>query len=255
MTAATNSNNQTNKQKNEIASKEVDKCTMSSAKDNTDRSKNTSVSINTPQNSQSIYHTSNYENDEYGHFPITNSDIIDKLVEEREILRSSQKKEEKQQQSHNAVDINNDDDYNNEDNHEENNLLNHVAESIVSDTKKENNNKKAEKAEQTQKIQQRNSSKSSTSRSTSQSRATEHTSRQLCSNSRSNSPMISKHLKEHTFFCQSNTHVVSTFNKAGLSIIKHTKLKRSWPDSFMLATCNLPKRCKSSISWAYQAIW
>jgi hypothetical protein len=266
MTAATRSNNENNKQVNEIAPKKEGKCTMSNTKHDTDKSKNTSVSINTPQKSQPIHHTSNYENDEYGQFPITNFDIIDKLVEEREILRSNQK-EEKQQQSHDDVDINNDDDDDNEDNHEENKLLNNVAESIASDAKKENNNKnkKSEKAEQTQKKQQRNSSKASTSRSTSQfcheqkasleksgqrsfpnipkipttvqssSRTTEDTSRRLRSNSRSNSPMISKQSKEPTFFRQSNTHVASTSNKAGLSIIKHTKLKRLWPDSFVFA--------------------
>jgi hypothetical protein len=143
MTATTNSNNQNNKQNNEIAPKEVDKCTMSNAKYDTDKNKNTSVSINTPQKSQSIHHTSNYENDEYDHFPITNFDIIDKLVEEDEILGSTQKAEEKQQYSCDVVDLNNDNDDDNEDNHEENKLLNHVAESIVSDTKKENKKKKS----------------------------------------------------------------------------------------------------------------
>ena len=56
---------------------------------------------------------------------------------------------------------------------------------------------------------------------------------QTVSTSRSNSTILPPRRKEITFVRKSNTAVMSTSSKAGLSIIKNSKLKRLWPDSFV----------------------
>ena len=48
-------------------------------------------------------------------------------------------------------------------------------------------------------------------------------------NRRSHSPMLS-----HSYTRQSTSTIASTSAKAGLSVIKNTKLKRLWPDSFVI---------------------